>query len=39
MPPDPGEVNYLGVNDSETEFVIFGTQIDLAKVSGRAVAV
>ena len=33
------EANYLMLNDSKTEFVIFGTQIDLAKVSGWTVTV
>ena len=33
------EANYLKLNDSKTEFVIFGTQIDLAKVSGLTVTV
>ena len=33
------KVNYLKLNDSKTEFVIFGTQIDLAKVSGWTVTV
>ena len=33
------EANYLKLNDSKTEFVIFGTQIDLAKVSGWTVTV
>ena len=33
------EVNYLKLNDSKKEFVIFGTQIDLAGVSGWTVTV
>ena len=33
------ESNYLKLNNSKTEFVIFGTQIDLAKVSGWTVTV
>ena len=33
------EANYLKLNNSKTEFVIFGTQIDLAKVSGWTVTV
>ena len=33
------EANYFKLNDSKTEFVIFGTQIDLAKVSGWTVTV
>ena len=33
------EANYLKLNDSKTEFVIFGTKIDLAKVSGWTVTV
>ena len=33
------EANYLKLNDSKTEFVIFGTQIDLAKVSGWTITV
>ena len=33
------EANYLKLNDSKTEFIIFGTKIDLAKVSGWTVTV
>ena len=33
------EANFLKLNDSKTEFVIFGTKIDLAKVSGWTVTV
>ena len=33
------EANYLKLNDSKTEFVIFGMQIDLTKVSGWTVTV